>query len=205
MCFRVGCYGYLTDQHILVPRKFQRAWGMLMALDLKRTLVSPNWFYLSFFLQFWWQRLAAGRSLNCASFWGSWGERSCPRSGTAIHSVTVDRPPNLPIERRTLYHWAIAAPIASWVIPFVSKKCKNMLILTLVLFLQFWWGCLCLFTHVYTVFHVWRDIVKDGNRCRREPSRWKFCFVWKANKNSLFETTCYMTDVFVRVLTLHVV
>ena len=28
------------------------------------------------------------------------------RSATAIHSVPVDRTPNLPIERRTLYHWA---------------------------------------------------------------------------------------------------
>jgi len=28
---------------------------------------------------------------------------------TAIHSVAVDRTPNLPIERRTLYHRALAA------------------------------------------------------------------------------------------------
>jgi len=48
-----------------------------------------------FFLQFWWQQLAAGRSLNCASCWGSWGERSCPGSATAIHSVVVDRTPKL--------------------------------------------------------------------------------------------------------------
>jgi len=34
-----------------------------------------------------------------------WGERSCPRSTTAIHSVAVDRSLNFPIERRTLYHW----------------------------------------------------------------------------------------------------
>jgi len=26
-----------------------------------------------------------------------------------IHSVAVDRIPDLPIERRTLFHWAIAA------------------------------------------------------------------------------------------------
>jgi len=31
--------------------------------------------------------LAAGRSLNCASCRGGWGERSCPRSATAIHSM----------------------------------------------------------------------------------------------------------------------
>jgi len=29
-------------------------------------------------------------------------------NATAIHSVPVDGAPNLPIERRTLYHWAIA-------------------------------------------------------------------------------------------------
>jgi len=32
------------------------------------------------------------------------GEHSCPRSAMAVHSVAVDRTPNLPIERRTLYH-----------------------------------------------------------------------------------------------------
>jgi len=39
------------------------------------------------------------------------GERSCPRSATAIHSVIADRVANLSLERQTLYHWAIAAPI----------------------------------------------------------------------------------------------
>jgi len=29
---------------------------------------------------------------------------------TAIHSMAVDRAPNLPIERRTLHYWTIAAP-----------------------------------------------------------------------------------------------
>ena len=37
---------------------------------------------------------------------GDWGERSCPRSATAIHSVAVNRTHNLPTGRRTLYHWA---------------------------------------------------------------------------------------------------
>jgi len=55
-----------------------------------------------FFWIFWWRQLAAGRSLKCASCRGGWGERSCPRSVTAIHSVAADRPPNLPIGRRTL-------------------------------------------------------------------------------------------------------
>jgi len=32
----------------------------------------------------------------------------------AIHSVAVNRTPNLPIERRTLCHWAIAAPISAY-------------------------------------------------------------------------------------------
>jgi len=35
--------------------------------------------------------------------------RSCPSSYTAIYSVAVDRTPNLSIDRRTLYHWAMAA------------------------------------------------------------------------------------------------
>ena len=36
-----------------------------------------------------------------------------PRSATAIHSVAMDRTPDLPIERPILYHWAIAAPIVT--------------------------------------------------------------------------------------------
>ena len=48
--------------------------------------------------------MAAGLSLNCPSCRGGWGER--PSSGMAIHSVAVDRTPNLPTGRRTLYHWA---------------------------------------------------------------------------------------------------
>ena len=56
----------------------------------------------------WWLQLAVGPSLNCASCQGSWDERSCPRSTTAIHSVGVDGTHNLPVERWTLYYWAIA-------------------------------------------------------------------------------------------------
>jgi len=61
-----------------------------------------------FLINFWWRQLAAGRSLNSASCRGGWGDRSCPRSATVIHSVAVDRTPNLPIGRRTLNHCAIA-------------------------------------------------------------------------------------------------
>ena len=39
------------------------------------------------------RQLAAGRSLNFASYRGSWGERCCPRSVAAIHSVAADRWP----------------------------------------------------------------------------------------------------------------
>jgi len=35
--------------------------------------------------------------LNCTSCRRGWSERSCPRSATAIHSVAVERTPNLPI------------------------------------------------------------------------------------------------------------
>ena len=38
---------------------------------------------------------------------GGWGERSCPRSATAIHSVAADRTRDISIEKRTLYHWTI--------------------------------------------------------------------------------------------------
>jgi len=38
-------------------------------------------------------------------------QHSCPRSATAVHLVAVYRTPNLPIERRTIYHWASAAPM----------------------------------------------------------------------------------------------
>jgi len=36
------------------------------------------------------QQMATGQSLKFASCWGDWGERSCPRSATAIYSVAVD-------------------------------------------------------------------------------------------------------------------
>jgi len=46
-----------------------------------------------FWIDFWWWRLAAGRSLRSASCRGGWGERSCPSSATAFWSVAVDRTP----------------------------------------------------------------------------------------------------------------
>jgi len=61
-------------------------------------------------IDFWWRQLAVGRSLKFAHCRDDWGERSCPRSATAISSVAMDRKPNLPIGRRTLYHWAISSP-----------------------------------------------------------------------------------------------
>jgi len=51
--------------------------------------------------------LAAGQSLKFASRRYGWGERSCPRSTAAIHSMAVGRKRNLSIERRTLYHRVI--------------------------------------------------------------------------------------------------
>jgi len=56
-----------------------------------------------FFILFWRRQLAACQCLKCASYRDSLGERSCPRSTTAIHSVAVDRTLNPPIERRTSY------------------------------------------------------------------------------------------------------
>ena len=66
---------------------------------VEQALGNGEFYFRSYF---WWRQLAAGRSLNCASCRGDWGERSFPRSTTAIHSVAVDRTPNLPIERLTL-------------------------------------------------------------------------------------------------------
>ena len=56
----------------------------------------------------WWRQLAAGRNLKFAPSRGNFGWTPCPRS-TAVHSVALDRTPNLSIEGRTLYHWASAA------------------------------------------------------------------------------------------------
>ena len=54
-----------------------------------------------------------GRSLKFAPYQGCWGERSCPTSATAIHSVVMRRTASLTIERRTLHHRAIAAPLTN--------------------------------------------------------------------------------------------
>jgi len=43
-------------------------------------------------------------SLNNAFCRGDCGERSCPWSATAIHSVAVDRTHNLSVDSRILYH-----------------------------------------------------------------------------------------------------
>jgi len=97
-----------------------------------------------FVLFFWWRQLAAGGSLNCDCCWGCWGERSRPRSVTAIHSLALDRTPNLPIGRRTLYHKAIAAPRLLWQVHCAVKifndpitfPCCDIDFLKLVVWLQ---------------------------------------------------------------------
>jgi len=49
----------------------------------------------------------------------------------------------------------------------------------------FEWGCICCFKHAHTAFsQFWCDIVKDGNRYRREPSTCKSCFMWKSRTYS---------------------
>jgi len=48
------------------------------------------------------RQLVAYQRLKHASYRGSWGARSHPRSATAIRSVAVNRTHNLPIEKRTL-------------------------------------------------------------------------------------------------------
>jgi len=59
-----------------------------------------------------------------ASCRGSWGERSYPRSSTALHSVSVNWTHNLPIDRWSLYHWAIVAPSKS---SSTMPRCQRML------------------------------------------------------------------------------
>jgi len=72
---------------------------------------------------FWRHELAASPRLKYASHWGSWGECSCRWSATAIHSVSVNRTRNLPVESRTLILRAIAAltkslsPMPRWDVP----------------------------------------------------------------------------------------
>ena len=61
----------------------------------------------------WWRQLAAGRSLNFASCWGGWGERSCTRNVTAMYSTAVARTPNFPVERRT-FTTELSSPHSLW-------------------------------------------------------------------------------------------
>jgi len=78
-----------------------------------------EWTYLVNFGDGNWRH--AGHSLNCASCWGGCGESSFPRSATTIHSVAVDRIPNLPIGRRTLNHWLL--PPRLWWVAATDKRC----------------------------------------------------------------------------------
>ena len=81
-CISIELFSVPLRQSTIVVsllNKVHSAWGMHF------TTV-----FLFFFLNFWWRQLAAGRSLNSASCRGSWGECSCPRSATAIHSVAVE-------------------------------------------------------------------------------------------------------------------
>jgi len=61
----------------------------------------------------WRRQLAACQSLKYVPDRGSLGERSCPRSTLATHSVSVNWTHNFPVERRIFYHWAIAGPAKS--------------------------------------------------------------------------------------------
>jgi len=101
---------YKRLQHKTLTSNFKTMYCNSKEFNRIETLYLGKCIYWALFFNFWWQQLAAGRSLNCASCRGGWGERSCPSSATAIHSVAVDRTTNLPIERLTLDHWAIVAP-----------------------------------------------------------------------------------------------
>jgi len=66
-----------------------------------------------FFIYFWRRQFSGMPAPEHASYRGRLGSRSCPRSTTASHSVSVNCSHNLPLERRTLHRWAIAAPARS--------------------------------------------------------------------------------------------
>jgi len=75
----------------------------------------------------WWRPLAEGGNLKFYSCRGCWGGRSCPRSVTTIHSVAVDRTPNLPIERGR--SWAIATqPVLRFSLKYFVLLCEWALI-----------------------------------------------------------------------------
>jgi len=83
-----------------------------------------------------------------------WGERSCPRSATAIHSVAVDRTPNLPIERRKLYHWANRCPVLYSFEVYIRRVFGANVLFTCIAE-AIWWN-LALSTSLFRLnFKVW--------------------------------------------------
>ena len=64
----------------------------------------------SFFSRFSWRQFAVSQCLYYAFYRRIWCEPSRPRSATAIHSSGMHRTPNLPVEKRTLHRWTVAAP-----------------------------------------------------------------------------------------------
>ena len=90
---------------------------------------------------FGWRKLASW-FVFC---WNDWGESSCPRSATVIHSLAVGQKTNLSVERQAVYYWAIASPM--WVdtvfqsYQWVQAKnvCKDAKILTKIQSIGFMW------------------------------------------------------------------
>jgi len=87
-----------------------------------RTLKNSMRCAKKFFYLFWRRQLAACQCLKYASYRGSLGERSCPRSTTASHSVAVDRTLNPPIERRTSHR----RPNEMFVANACVRKCYDV-------------------------------------------------------------------------------
>jgi len=77
-------------------------------LLISKMLFSPSQKVCVLFFIIWFSVTAVGCRLNSASWPGGWGDRSCPRNATVIHSVAVNRTHNLPIEMRTPYCWTVA-------------------------------------------------------------------------------------------------
>jgi len=57
-----------------------------------------------------------------------------PRRATAIHSVAVARKHNLPVERRTIYHWAITAPLPPCFRFWIVFLCTILLYFNIMMF-----------------------------------------------------------------------
>ena len=91
-------------------------WGATSVAQTRDEISSHSWPRFLYFFKFDfgagnWRQAEAWNFLFCR---GGWGERSCPRSTTAIHSVAMNRTPNFLFGRRTFTTepWPQSVPVA---------------------------------------------------------------------------------------------